>query len=374
LTRIAEIALLFLRLGATVFGGPAAHIAVMEDEVVRRRGWLTREEFLDYLGATNLIPGPNSTELALHIGRRRAGAAGLVVAGVSFILPAAILVGVCAWAYVRWSSLPQIEGILAGVKPVVIAIVVQALWTLGRTAIKSTGLAVLAAGALAAALSGVHEIVVLAAAAAGACLLAAAPSVRASGLFVSVSAAPAALFAAGDANVGAWPLFLLFVKIGSVLFGSGYVLIAFLRADLVERLQWLTEQQLLDAISVGQMTPGPVLTTATFVGYVLFGVSGAVAATVGIFLPAFVFVAMSGPLVPWMRRSTLAGAALDGVNVASLALMAAVSWQIGRAALTDPVSVAIALASGAALYVRRVNSSWLILAGALTGWIVSALR
>jgi chromate transporter len=374
LTPIIEIASLFLRLGATVFGGPAAHIAVMEDEVVRRRRWLTRDEFLDYLGATNLIPGPNSTELALHIGRHRGGAAGLVTAGVSFILPAAIMAGVCAWAYVRWGTLPQLEGMLAGAKPVVLAVIVQALWTLGRTAIKSPGIALLGAAALVAALAGVHEIAVLAATAAAAWLLAAAAAVRGhGGAFISTIAMPS-WFAMSDLQVGVWPLFLLFAKIGAVLFGSGYVLIAFLRADLVERLHWLTDQQLLDAIAVGQMTPGPVLTTATFIGYMLSGVSGAVAATVGIFLPAFVFVALSGPLVPWLRRSALAGGALDGVNAASLALMAAVSLQIGRVVLADPVSVAIAAASGVMLYLGRVNSSWLILGGALAGWLVSTLR
>lgn len=341
---------------------------------MRRRRWLTRDEFLDYLGATNLIPGPNSTELALHIGRHRGGAAGLVTAGVSFILPAAIMAGVCAWAYVRWGTLPQLEGMLAGAKPVVLAVIVQALWTLGRTAIKSPGIALLGAAALVAALAGVHEIAVLAATAAAAWLLAAAAAVRGhGGAFISTIAMPS-WFAMSDLQVGVWPLFLLFAKIGAVLFGSGYVLIAFLRADLVERLHWLTDQQLLDAIAVGQMTPGPVLTTATFIGYMLSGVSGAVAATVGIFLPAFVFVALSGPLVPWLRRSALAGGALDGVNAASLALMAAVSLQIGRVVLADPVSVAIAAASGVMLYLGRVNSSWLILGGALAGWLVSTLR
>ena len=376
-TPLREIALLFLRLGTTAFGGPAAHIALMEDEVVRRRQWLTREAFLDYVGAVNLIPGPNSTELAIHIGHARAGWPGLIVAGTCFIVPAMLLVGAAAWAYVRYGTLPVAAGVLYGVKPVVIAVVAQALWGLGRTAVKSAWLAVVGLGAAVAVVAGVHELLVLAGAAGLAALarlattrrraaaLALAGGVAAAGSPVVTSAA-----AGGAAtSVGLWPLFLLFAKIGSVLFGSGYVLLAFLRADLVERLGWLTEAQLLDAVAVGQVTPGPVFTTATFIGYLLGGPAGAGVATLGIFLPAFVFVALSGPLVPCIRRSAAAGAALDGVNVASLALMAVVAWQLGRAALVDPLTVALALLAGAALIRYRVNSAWLVATGALVGWL-----
>lgn len=326
-TPLGELARLFLKLGTIAFGGPAAHIAMMEDEVVRRRRWLTREQFLDYLGATNLIPGPNSTELAIHVGHARAGWRGLLVAGACFILPAALIVAAIAWAYVKYGTLPQGEAILRGVKPVVIAVVFQAMWRLGRSAVKS-------------------------------------PTLAAVALTATVAAALGAPF-------GLLPLFAVFAKIGAVLFGSGYVLLVFLRADLVERLHWLSEQQLLDAVAVGQVTPGPVFTTATFVGYVLGGGPGAAVATLGIFLPAFVFVALSGPLIPRLRRSPTAGAVLDGVNVASLALMVVVTWHLARSALVDGGTVTLALLSAVLLLWRRVNSAWLVLGGAMAGLLLS---
>jgi chromate transporter len=363
-TRLRELALLFLRLGATAFGGPAAHIAMMEDEVVRRRGWLSREEFLDLLGATNLIPGPNSTELAIHVGHRRAGFPGLLVAGAAFILPATAIVGAIAWGYVRYGELPVAEGLLRGVKPVVLVVVLQALVGLGRTAVRSAPLALVAIAAAAAAAAGADELAVLAAAG----LAVAAPRALGGGALRAVALpSVAALPLAATAPASASGLFLVFVKIGSALYGSGYVLLAFLRADLVERLGWLTEAQLLDAVAVGQVTPGPVFTTATFVGWLLAGPAGAAAATVGIFLPAFFFVAVSGPLVPRIRASRIAGGFLDGVNVASLALMAVVAAQLARAAVTDVATAAIALASGALLLGRRVSSSWLVAAGAAAG-------
>ena len=388
-TSLGELARLFLKLGTISFGGPAAHIAMMEDEVVRRRRWLTREQFLDYLGATNLIPGPNSTELAIHIGHARAGWAGLLVAGTCFILPAALIVGGIAWAYVRYGSLPQAAGLLYGVKPVVIAVVLQALWGLGRSAVRSATLAALAVAAVVAAAVGVNELLVLAGAGVAMALVHAARSGRGprapavlwtlvhgsqtaassgiSGDSAGAAVAAAAVTGAAVVPFGLWPLFGVFAKIGAVLFGSGYVLLAFMRADFVERLGWLTEPQLLDAVAVGQVTPGPVFTTATFVGYVLGGAAGAVVATVGIFLPAFVFVALSGPLVPRLRRSPTAGAVLDGVNVASVALMAVVTVQLGRAALVDPLTIALAAASFVLLLRFRVNSAWLVLAGAGIG-------
>jgi chromate transporter len=341
---------------------------MMEEEVVRRRGWLTREQFLDYLGATNLIPGPNSTELAIHIGHARAGWPGLLVAGACFILPAAIVVTAIAWAYVKFGTLPAVAGVLYGVKPVVIAVIVQALWGLGRTALKTRGLVVLGAVATAAAAAGVHELAILA--------LAGATMAVARGIHENSRVAPAAVGMAGAAAGGAaaaatpfglWPLFAVFLKIGAVLFGSGYVLLAFLRADLVERLGWLTEHQLLDAVAVGQITPGPVFTTATFIGYLLGRTPGAAVATIGIFLPAFVFVALSGPLVPRLRRSPTAGAVLDGVNVASLALMAVVTWELARTALIDPLTVVMAALGVLALVHLRVNSAWLVLGGAVIG-------
>ena len=376
--RLRELAALFLLLGATAFGGPAAHIALMEEEVVRRRRWLTAEEFLDLVGATNLIPGPNSTELALHIGHRRAGWAGLLVAGAAFILPATIIVTAIAWAYVRFGQLPAIQGVLYGVKPVIIAIIARALWTLGRTALQTWLLAAAALLVVGLNLAGVHELLVLFGAGA---LLA---TIHATRRRPPTSPAPmlgsvAPIFplaavggAAGASTVafGLWPLFLFFVKVGSVLFGSGYVLLAFLRADLVERWQWLNEAQLLDAIAVGQITPGPVFTTATFIGYLLAGVPGAGVATVGIFLPAFFFVAISGPLIPRLRRSAVAGAFLDGLNAASLALMAVVTAQLARAGVVDGLTLALAVLSGALVLWGRVNSTWLILAAAVLGAVV----
>lgn len=376
-TSLVELAALFGKLGTIAFGGPAAHVAMMDDEVVRRRRWLTREQFLDYVGATNLIPGPNSTELAIHIGHARAGWPGLIVAGASFILPAMLIVGVIAAIYVEYGALPEVAGILYGIKPVVIAIVAQALWGLGRTAIKTRSLAAVTAAAIVAVALGTPELIVLAAAAVFMILLVVAGTRSAVALF-SGAVYPASVDASALASTAAafslTKLFLTFAKIGSVLFGSGYVLLAFLRSEFVERLGWLTEQQLLDAVAVGQITPGPLFTTATFVGYLLGGPAGAVVATLGIFLPAFVFVAISGPLVPKIRRSAAAGAALDGVNAASLALMAVVSWQLGMAALVDPLSVLLALGSAVALLRYRINSAWLVVAGGIVGWIATTIR
>jgi chromate transporter len=357
---LREIALLFLRLGATAFGGPAAHIAFLEDEVVRRRGWVTRERFLDLLGATNLIPGPNSTEMAIHLGYLRGGAPGLLLAGACFIVPASLLSGALAWAYLRFGAVPRVEGVLYGIKPAIIVIVVQAVFGLARAALRTRWLTAIAVASAAAVLLGANELLVLGIAGVAAC----APRLR-GGARALALAFPAA--AVAPAGVGLWPLFLAFAKIGSVLFGSGYVLLAFLRADLVEQRHWLTEAQLLDAVAVGQFTPGPVSSTATFIGYLLRGPAGAVVATAGMFAPAFLFVALSGPLVPRIRRSPAAGAFLDGVNAASLALMGAVALQLGRAAIVDWVTVAIAAVSAAAVFRLRINSVWLVLLGGAAG-------
>jgi len=379
--RLGELMFLFLKLGVIGFGGPAAHIAMMEDEVVRRRQWLSREKFLDLLGATNLIPGPNSTEMAIHVGYLRAGWAGLFTAGTCFILPAALIVTVMAWAYVGFGKLPEAAALFYGIKPVVIAVVLQALWGLGRTAMKSGLLAVISLVATVLNFAGINELMVLF----GAGFVAASihrwnhrrdmtpPSPH--GLFSGVLSASGvgATGAATATAFGLWPLFLFFIKVGSVLFGSGYVLLAFLRADLVERWHWLTMTQLLDAVAVGQITPGPVFTTATFIGYLLAGPSGALIATVGIFLPAFFFVAISGPLLSRLRNSPVAGAFLDGINVASLALMAVVSYNLGRVALVDLFTVVLAVASVVALIRFRVSSAWLVPAGGLAGLAVAAL-
>jgi chromate transporter len=372
-TTLSEIAGLFLRLGATAFGGPAAHIAMMKSEVVDRRRWLSEERFLDLLGATNLIPGPNSTELAIHIGWDRRRWPGLAVAGVAFIVPAMLLTGAIGWAYVTFGALPQAAWLLYGVKPVMLGVILQAIWGLAPQAARTLPLRLL--GVLAAGLSalGVNELLVLFGA--GAVALAATGRARSS-LGTSPQAVPLALGVAAAAVTAPTcaALFSVFFKIGSVLFGSGYVLLAFLRADLVQRLGWLTEAQLIDAIAVGQVTPGPVFTTATFIGYVLAGPSGALAATLGIFLPAFLFVALSGPLVPKLRASATASAFLDGVNVASLALMAVVTVQLGAAALIDVPTVLIAALSAFVLVRFRVNATWLVLGGAALGWAAHTLH
>ncbi len=380
---LLEVAALFLRLGATAFGGPAAHIAMMRDEVVRRRRWLSDQEFLDLLGATNLIPGPNSTEMAMHLGYRRAGWPGLIAGGAAFIVPALVIVMALAAVYVRYGATPQATWLLYGVKPVIIAVVVQAIAGLGRTAVREPLLAGAGAAALWLYFLGIDEIALLVLVGltvmlwrnVGRSRLRKLVSGTVAGLAVlavgAAALAPAVLAAAAGAAPAVpftiWRLVLAFLKIGSVLYGSGYVLLAFLRADFVERLGWLTDQQVLEAIAVGQVTPGPVFTTATFVGYVLGGVPAAVAATVAIFLPGFVFVAASHPLIPRLRRSPWAGALLDGVNVASLALMAGVAWTLGRAAITDGLTAALAVAALVLLGRSHVNSAWLVAGGAAVG-------
>jgi chromate transporter len=376
---LTEIAVVFLKLGTIAFGGPAAHLAMMEEEFVRRRQWMTRAEFLDRLATANLIPGPSSTEVAIFVGQLKGGWRGLVVAGCCFIIPAAVIVSLIAWTYVRFGSLPKVEGMLAAIKPAVVAIVIQALGKLGRTALPTALLAVVAALAAALSFVGVSPVLVLVFAG----VLSAASSVMKNRLLGTsiglpgffglpkIVAAVMAVAATGAAfPVGLMRLFLSFLKIGSVVFGSGYVLLAFLQAEFVERLHWLTDKQLIDAIAVGQFTPGPVFTTATFIGYIVAGWAGAVVATVGIFLPGFVLVAVSGPLIPRLRRSAVAAAALDGVVAGSLALIAVVAWQLGRASIIDRATLIIFVASLIALLRFRINSAWLVAAAAVLGWFM----
>ena len=366
------IAALFLRLGATAFGGPAAHIALMENEIVVQRGWLSRPEFLDLLGAVNLIPGPKSTEMALFIGYRRAGWPGLIVAGLSFILPAVLIVTAIAWAYVRYGKLPEAEGLLYGIKPIMIAVVAEAVWNLGRTALRTWLLGIAGVGAAALAWRGINPVLVLLIA--GAFILAfraATQSRRAAvaGLAPVVGSGGFRLLSTAGtlAPFSLWPMFLFFLKAGLVMFGSSYVLLAFLHTDLVEHRQWLTASQLLDAVAVGQFTPGPLFTTATFVGYVLGGWPAALAATAAIFLPAFALCAAVGPFAARLRESRLLAAFMDGVNVAALALMAVLTWQLAPTALVDWLTISLAVAALVWLLLYRVNSTWLILAGAAIG-------
>jgi chromate transporter len=385
---LRELAAFFLRLGATAFGGPAGHIAMMEAELVRRRKWLSREKFLDLLGASNLIPGPSSSELAIHIGYLRAGWAGLLVAGTCFVLPAACMVGALGWAYVHFGKLPATSALLYGVKPVVIAVILQALWRLGRTAIRTKFLAVVGLVSIGLGALGLPPILLLVIAGTTVVLADQTSRILKGGRTVSLAplaalrpvASATSSFATATAGVATitapfslGSLFLVFLKVGAVVFGSGYVLLAFLRADLVVQRGWLTDSQLVDAIAIGQVTPGPVFTTATFIGYLLGGARGAVVATIGIFIPAFILVAASGPLLPRIRESHIAGAFLDGVIVASLALMAAVTWQLARASIIDAVTTILAAASLVVLLKFRMNSAWLVLIGGFIGLLAQGL-
>ncbi len=377
---LGALARLFFKLGVIGFGGPAAHIAMMEDEVVERRGWLSRQHFLDLIGATNLVPGPNSTEMTMHVGFERARWPGLFVAGGAFIVPAALSTGILAWLYVAYGALPAVAPFLAGIKPAVMAVILAALWRLGRKAVKTWTLALLGLAVGAALALGLGELwALLAGGVIGMAVLAlwerGRGGERATGAALLAgpqigrdSLAAAAGGGAAMAGVSLWALGLFFLKVGAVLYGSGYVLIAFLEGGLVDDLGWLTEQQLLDAIAIGQFTPGPVLTTATFIGYVLGGVPGAVVATLGIFLPAFVFVGILNPIVPRLRESKWSAAFLDAVNVSAVALMAVVTLELGADVLDRPGAWAI-FAVAAVLTLRfRVNAAWVVLGGALAGW------
>jgi chromate transporter len=367
-SRTREVARLFLKLGVIGFGGPAAHIAMMRDEVVRRRGWIDDAEFLDLVGATNLIPGPNSTELAIHLGHRRAGARGLVVAGLCFIAPAVVIVGFLAWLYAEYGTDPTVVDLRYGILPVIVAIVAFAVVGLGRTALVDPLRILVAVGTLVAYLLGVHELIILLAAGTVTALWTSRRRLippRALGLV------PLTFTAAQQrvSDVSLTRLFLVFLEIGSVLYGSGYVLLAFLQRSLVEDLGWLTEQQLLDAIAVGQITPGPVFTTATFVGWQVDGAAGAAVATIGIFLPSFVFVALLGRIVPWMRARPAARAFLTGLTVASIGLMVGVLIDLIDTALTDTLTVLVALVALAVLIGTKLNSAWLIGAGVIIGLV-----
>jgi chromate transporter len=366
-----EILRLFLRLGLTAFGGPAAHIGLMERETVERRGWMSRERFLDLVGACNLLPGPGSTQVAMALGYSRDGWIGLLIAGGCFILPASLATLALAWVYVRYGSLPQAQGLLYGAKPVMVAVIVQAVWNLGRRAWRSWALALAGLAGLAAVVAGAPAIAVLLASGGLMILLAWRRSnVRTSHGIVALplNLSGAAAGAAGAIGLGS--IFFVFLKFGVVVFGSGYVLLAFLKADLVDRLHWITEPQLLDAITAGQVTPGPVFATATFLGFLLHGFAGAALATLAIFLPSFLMAGLVGAFAERIRQSRLAGAFLDGVNAAAVALMAFVALTLGRGALVDGWAWGLGLGSAPLLIWSRINSAWLILAGAAIGMLL----
>lgn len=374
--RLREVFLVFLKLGLTAFGGPAAHVGLFHDEIVRRRRWLDDQEFLDLLGASNLIPGPNSTEMAIHVGRLRAGWLGLIAGGAGFILPAMLMVMALAAAYVRFGATPQVNWLLIGIKPVIIAIVAQALWSLGQKALRDRVTTAAAGLGLALALAGVNELALLFGLTLAVMLI---RNWRVGARAIGALALPLPwgltwMAAADTAPFTLARLFLTFLKIGSVLYGSGYVLFAFVRADFVLRLGWLSDRQLIDAIAMGQVTPGPLFTTATFIGYLLGGAPGAIVATAGIFLPAFVFVALTGPFIPRLRTSPWAAALLDGANAASLGLMAAVTWQLARAAFTDWFTVGLGLVSALLLFRFHVPTTWLLVGGAVAGLVAMIVR
>jgi chromate transporter len=362
---LGEIVRMFLRLGLTAFGGPAAHLVLMQREAVERRGWMSRERFLDLVGACNLLPGPGSTQVAMALGYSRGGWLGLLTAGTCFILPAALATLALAWGYVRFGGLPLTQGLLYGAKPVMVAILVQAVWNLGRMAFRRRALALAGLVCLAAALAGVPPIAILLAA--GALALLAAWRRSRPPAALGLAWLPAGLGGAAAGTAALSSLFLVFLKLGVVVFGSGYVLLAFLQADLVNRLHWISQAQLLDAVTAGQLTPGPVFATATFLGYLLHGWAGAAVATSAIFLPSFLMAGLVGALAGRIRKSALAAAFLDGVNAAAVALMASVALPLGLATLVDAWTWALGLGSALLLIRYRVNATWLILAGAASG-------
>ncbi|MGX1928296.1 chromate efflux transporter [Flagellimonas sp. 2504JD4-2] len=367
-SELKEIAKLFFKLGSIAFGGPAAHIAMMEDEVVKKRKWMTQEHFLDLIGATNLIPGPNSTEMTMHCGHERAGWKGLFVAGICFIFPAVVITAVFAWLYAQYGQLPKVEPFIYGIKPAVIAIILMAAFRLGKKAIKNTGIAILGIMALGACLFGINEIAVLF----GTGLLGLALYFAKKSTQNVKSFVPFLLFPInGIAKLGALKIFLTFLKVGAILYGSGYVLFAFLDAELVAN-GWLTRQALIDAVAVGQITPGPVLSTATFIGWQMNGVSGALMATAGIFLPSFLFVLLLNPLIPKMRKSKIIRNILDAVNVAAVALIVAVCIEMGKDTLTDWRTIVIAVVSLIVVFVfKKLNSAFIVLGGALLGYLLT---
>lgn len=385
---IVELIKLFLKLGTIAFGGPAAHIAIMEEEVVRRRKWITREHFLDLVGATNLIPGPNSTEMAIHIGYIRAGVPGLIVSGLSFILPAVIITGVLAWMYVRFGAIPEVAPFLVGIKPAVISIILVAVIRLGKTAAKNTQLIIIGTAVGAASLLGISEILALLSGGMSGIILykmkqseGRVPSgwilpflVNLGNIFKSSEAkAAVAVSATGIIGISLWKLGLFFLKVGSVLYGSGYVLIAFLEGGLVKDYGWLTQQQLLDAVAVGQFTPGPVLSTATFVGYIVLGVPGALVSTAAIFLPSFIFVLLLNPIIPRLRSSKMMSAFLDAVNISAIGLMAAVVVNLAGSTLTDWRTIFIAAGAAIAGIRFKLNAAWLVAGGAVAGWFLQII-
>lgn len=361
---LIEVAKLFFKLGCIAFGGPAAHIAMMEDEVVKKRKWITHEHFLDLIGATNLIPGPNSTEMTMHCGHEKAGWKGLFVAGFCFIFPAVIITSVFAWLYEQYGQLPNVKPYIYGIKPAVIAIIVMAGFRLGKKAIKNTFLIILGLFALTGCLLGLNEIIVLL----GCGLIGFAFYFFNKKNKALNSLIPIIFF---QTSTGTLKILLTFLKVGALLYGSGYVLFAFLDSELVAN-GWLTQQALIDAVAIGQITPGPVLSTATFIGWQMNGITGAIAATIGIFLPSFLFVLILNPLIPKMRKSKIIRAILDAVNVAAVALIIAVCIEMAKDTLIDWRTIIIAIVSLATVFIfKNLNSAFIVLGGATIGYLLT---
>lgn len=366
-SNLSDVAKVFFRLGCIAFGGPAAHISMMEDEIVKKRNWITKEHFLDLVGATNLIPGPNSTEMTMHCGHERAGWKGLVVAGACFIFPAVIITGIFAWTYQQYGELPDVQRFIYGIKPAIIAVIVSTMISLGKKALKSTVLGVLGVIAAIITLLGVNEIYVLFGGGVMGVILFLFRQRNTLNSFV-----PLAVISMTN-DVSAWKIFFTFLKVGSILYGSGYVLFAFLDAELVNS-GLLSKQQLIDAIAVGQFTPGPVFSSATFIGWQIGGFYGAIAATIGIFLPSFFFVAFSNPLIPKLRKSRIMSAFLDAVNIVSIAIILAVVVEMGKETLLDWRTILIAVISfGVTMYFKKVNTAWIVVGGAVVGYGLSMI-
>ncbi len=366
--KLSEIALLFFKLGCIAFGGPASHIAMMEDEVVQKRKWMTQEHFLDLVGATNLIPGPNSTEMTMHCGYERGGWKGLFTAGFCFIFPAVLITSIFAWMYQQFGKLPEVEPFIYGIKPAVISIILFAGFRLGKKAIKNNYLAVLGLLAGIASILGFNEFAILfIAGLIGFLVYYGSKNINSIGNFFPLLLVPTNEYL----TMGSFKIFLSFFKIGAILYGSGYVLFAFLDTELVMN-GWLTRQQLIDAVAVGQITPGPVLSTATFIGWQMNGFSGALAATFGIFLPSFFFVLLLNPLIPKLQKSKLTRAILDAVNVAALALIVAVCYEMAKESLIDWRTIVIAILSLIVVFkFRKINSAFIVLGGALLGYLLT---
>lgn len=371
---LKEVATVFFKLGLIAFGGPAAHVAMMEDEIVTKRKWMTREHFLDLMGATNLIPGPNSTEMTMHCGHERAGWKGLFVAGLSFIFPAVVFTTILAYLYVSYGELPQIEPFLYGIKPAVIAIILSAVYKLGKKALKNWQLAVIGVATVIASICGINEITIILAGGLIGLLWLGVPKIADKKLNVFT---PVFLISSGvvlTKTITNAKLFFVFLKVGAILFGSGYVLVAYLDAELVEKLGWLTKSELLDAIAIGQFTPGPVLSTASFVGYQVNGIWGALVATLGIFLPSFIFVLVLNPIVPRLRKSKLASGFLDAVNISAVGIMIGVTYHLSKEILINWQSITIAIVSMILVfYYKKLNAFWIVIIGAILGYILYQL-